>query len=241
MAWYRCGGGGSVTPQVGIPFICSDAKQYFALPNIYGDDDYRYEFKLIVPSEQQSLIFGGNWNVSAKLLHTYGSNLTYYMTNSPTQIPYTCWDIMDIEASTTYIKVNGTPYTSASQARGHELIYLFGFSNGYKSSIGISEFKIYDNSDDSLVMDLVPRKNSSTGAGYFHDTVGDDDYYSESGYDFAYVTFDGGSDLVTKSITANGTYNAIDDGVDGYSEVTVNVASGNPNAKEIVIIHEQIS
>lgn len=50
----------------------------------------------------------------------------------------------------------------------------------------------------------------------------------------------GGSSLGTKTITENGTYSAQDDGVDGYSEVTVNVNS-NPNAKEIVIIHEQIS
>ena len=32
--------------------------------------------------------------------------------------------------------------------------------------------------------------------------------------------------LITKTITANGTYNASSDGADGYSEVTVNVPSG---------------
>ena len=46
--------------------------------------------------------------------------------------------------------------------------------------------------------------------------------------------------LITKSITQNGTYNASSDNADGYSEVTVNV-NNNPNAKELVIIHEQIS
>lgn len=35
----------------------------------------------------------------------------------------------------------------------------------------------------------------------------------------------GGSTLITKSITANGTYSAEDDNADGYSEVTVNVPS----------------
>lgn len=39
----------------------------------------------------------------------------------------------------------------------------------------------------------------------------------------------GGSTLITKSITANGTYSAEDDDVDGYSEVTVNVPSGASN------------
>ena len=33
----------------------------------------------------------------------------------------------------------------------------------------------------------------------------------------------GGSTLITKSITENGTYDASDDSADGYSEVTVNV------------------
>lgn len=38
----------------------------------------------------------------------------------------------------------------------------------------------------------------------------------------------GGSSLGTKSITANGTYNAQDDNYDGYSQVTVAVPSGTP-------------
>lgn len=39
----------------------------------------------------------------------------------------------------------------------------------------------------------------------------------------------GSATLITKSITANGTYNASDDSADGYSEVTVNVPSGASN------------
>lgn len=37
----------------------------------------------------------------------------------------------------------------------------------------------------------------------------------------------GGSTLITKSITANGTYNASSDSADGYSQVTVNVPTGS--------------
>lgn len=37
----------------------------------------------------------------------------------------------------------------------------------------------------------------------------------------------GGSTLIAKSITANGTYNATDDSADGYSSVTVNVPTGS--------------
>lgn len=36
----------------------------------------------------------------------------------------------------------------------------------------------------------------------------------------------GGADLGTKTITGNGTYNASSDGLDGYSQVTVNVPTG---------------
>lgn len=37
----------------------------------------------------------------------------------------------------------------------------------------------------------------------------------------------GGSTLITKTITANGTYNASSDNADGYSSVTVNVSGGS--------------
>lgn len=37
---------------------------------------------------------------------------------------------------------------------------------------------------------------------------------------------EGGATLITKSITQNGTYNALDDDADGYSSVTVNVSGG---------------
>lgn len=37
----------------------------------------------------------------------------------------------------------------------------------------------------------------------------------------------GGGTLITKNITANGTYNAQDDNADGYSSVTVNVPTGS--------------
>ncbi len=46
----------------------------------------------------------------------------------------------------------------------------------------------------------------------------------------------GGSTLITKTITANGTYNASDDSADGYSEVTVNVS----NNREYLLSAENI-
>ena len=43
----------------------------------------------------------------------------------------------------------------------------------------------------------------------------------------------GGSTLGTKTITENDTYYAEDDGLDGYSEVTVNVSGGSPTLETI--------
>lgn len=173
------GGGGS-----GTPFIFSTklSNQGITLP-VYGDDNYRYEFKLVIPCYQsETLIFGGAWSVSSKLFHTFGSAsapiIVYYISNSYVSISYNYWDIMDIEANTTYIKVDGTTYTGTATTKAHEQVSLYGLSGSHLAIIGISEMKIYDNSDDSLVMDLVPMKDSSTGDGYFHDTVGNTDYTS---------------------------------------------------------------
>jgi hypothetical protein len=41
--------------------------------------------------------------------------------------------------------------------------------------------------------------------------------------------------LISKTITENDTYNAVDDNADGYSSVTVNVATPVPETYEVVI------
>lgn len=49
----------------------------------------------------------------------------------------------------------------------------------------------------------------------------------------------GGSTLIEKNITANGTYNASDDSADGYSKVTVNVSGGvTPAGTKVISIAE---
>ena len=48
----------------------------------------------------------------------------------------------------------------------------------------------------------------------------------QDGYIVLPPTGGGGSTLITKTITVNGTYDAEDDGADGYSSVTVNVSGG---------------
>lgn len=54
-------------------------------------------------------------------------------------------------------------------------------------------------------------------------TITENGTHDVKGYAFAEVQVE--PNLITKEITENGTYNASDDGADGYSSVTVNVAS----------------
>ncbi len=54
-------------------------------------------------------------------------------------------------------------------------------------------------------------------------TITENGTHDVKGYAFAEVQVE--PNLITKEITENGTYNASDDGADGYSSITVNVAS----------------
>lgn len=54
-------------------------------------------------------------------------------------------------------------------------------------------------------------------------TLGENDGFEDFADAIMEISSGGTSVLITKSITANNTYDAIDDGADGYSSVTVNV------------------
>lgn len=60
------------------------------------------------------------------------------------------------------------------------------------------------------------------------------DTYLPSEMADAIGSISGGADLGTKSITANGTYNASSDDLDGYSSVTVNVSGGTPTGTKSI-------
>lgn len=51
---------------------------------------------------------------------------------------------------------------------------------------------------------------------------------------------DGTATFMTKTITENDTYNAADDGVSGYSSVTVNVAAPTPETFEVTLTLETV-
>ena len=54
-------------------------------------------------------------------------------------------------------------------------------------------------------------------------------YFKADGTQSTGTASGGSATLITKSITANGTYNASSDNADGYSQVTVNVSGGASN------------
>lgn len=54
-------------------------------------------------------------------------------------------------------------------------------------------------------------------------------------------TATGGGTLITKSITANGTYDAEDDNADGYSSVTVNVSGGGGDSSYTLLNSSEVS
>ena len=64
---------------------------------------------------------------------------------------------------------------------------------------------------------LTISSSSTSAGGYWH---------QPGYYQLTYAIDESGGNLGTKSITSNGTYNAEDDGFDGYSSVTVNVSGG---------------
>lgn len=76
----------------------------------------------------------------------------------------------------------------------------------------------YESSDEGKVVSsgaLVPQTSTTKTANGTYDTTLNNEVV---------VNVPGSADLGTKSITANGTYTATDDSLDGYSSVTVNVS-----------------
>ena len=97
-------------------------------------------------------------------------------------------DITEVEINTTTgsIKINGTTVYSHVGTRTHTAISLFTnsqYSYHYVGAIG--EVEVYK--DNALYLDLVPTKDSQTGEGYYHDTVGNQDYYSTTSVPLIYA------------------------------------------------------
>lgn len=173
------GGGGSKA-------IASTGQQSIILP-FYNDDNPTIKFKFLQPYQNHfGVIIGDIWDTTGFIFYqdvNSGYNDFRYGSNNDDlyHIPKKLWKWVDVEIdySTSKVTVDGVEYTTQNpKTQLHYPIYIFGFTNTNGSYIAISELKVYIN--DTLEMNLEPRKDSSTGVGYFYDTVNQQNYYSGS-------------------------------------------------------------
>lgn len=74
---------------------------------------------------------------------------------------------------------------------------------------------------------LITESSLSNIGNAIRQKLGGSTQYKPSEMASAISSIPSGSTLVTKNITANGTYNATDDNADGYSSVTVAIPSAS--------------
>lgn len=89
----------------------------------------------------------------------------------------------------------------------------------YNSACRIYSFKIWRSG--ALLMHLIPAQRMTDFEAGMYDKVSDT-FFTNSGTGKFIVPSGQGVRLITKGISSNGTYNAYEDGADGYSQVFVN-------------------
>ena len=181
------GGGGG-----GTPYLLSQQGAKIELP-VYGDDNLIIKFKflrtMITSNTRFSCILGDVFDGSGVLLFYNVSNWEFYC-GSGTHYTWTASynDITEVEINTATgsLKINGSTLYSHIGTRTHTAISLFTNSqNGYHYVGAIGQVEIYK--DNALYLNLVPMKNSLTGEGYYHDTVGNQDYSSTTSIPLIYA------------------------------------------------------
>ncbi len=177
------GGGGTSAARM----LASTGAQTIALP-YYSNDGVVIKFKMLIGNvESGTIILGDIWSVNGVVLYTYESTLAIrcqsYLNESVTK---PSWKIAEVEIdySTGIVTIDGNTYTTGVTPSNHNQISLFGLSSHY-CSVAIGDVTIKKNGAD--VMHLVPMQDGGTGAGYYHDTIGNTDYYSTTGTNLIYA------------------------------------------------------
>ena len=188
MAWYRCGSGGKTK----TPYIAANGNQIITLP-IYSDDCPVIKTKLMTISPLgQQVIIGDIWDTNGVIFYTENNTLNAlyfrYSSSAISTISNVKWcEPVEVELDYTNgsIKYDGVLYSGAPKTQLHNAIKLFGQNTTTRRGlVYIFELKIYVN--DVLTMNLIPMRDSNTGAGYLHDSVSGNDYYSESSIPLIY-------------------------------------------------------
>ena len=110
-------------------------------------------------------------------------------TNHTVNITNQSWKWVDIEFNTSdgSLKYDGVTYGGAGGTYNHKVISLFGIENSHFSSVAFQDIEIYK--DGTLYMNLIPKQDTNTGAGYFHDAINGNDYYSATQTALVYGEF----------------------------------------------------
>lgn len=174
------------------PCVVATGNQSIDLP-IYGDEtDLIIKFKLFRYENNlgETAIFGSVWNNRHFLLSTEGNGFTYYIGGGYIQFPVNKGEVMDIELGYDYAKVNGNLIQGSGGTREHSLISIFSNnSGGNNTSCIMGGVQIFVDGD--IAMNLMPMQDSQTGEGYYHDVIGNQDYYSTSGTSLKYIEMNG--------------------------------------------------
>lgn len=179
MGWSLCQGGNGGGSS-GTPYVFSRNNCYIELP-VYSDEDLVIEFDFFKFSNSggHPVIIGDIFSNNGSLLFFTNNSWECYMgsgSHGSWTANYTDVTSVKIEYALGKITIDGTVVHNQAGTRQHQTIKLFGVSYYFNGAIG--EVDIYKDGD--LYMHLVPMKDGTTGEGYYHDTIGNQDYYAGS-------------------------------------------------------------
>lgn len=186
-------------------YIASSGQQYIALP-LYSDDYPVIKTKMMlgsIPGAQQAL-WGDIWDVNSFMLYAENGAFSFrYTTSNVDVITPKYWEWVDVELD--YTKgtclYGGNVYGGIPKTQLHNQIYLFGLPSGRDGWCAYSTIEVYKNG--TLYMNLEPRLDKETNAGYYYDTINNIPYYSSTSYPLVYgaMSSDGGSSIIKSSLT----------------------------------------
>lgn len=169
-------------------YIASSGQQYIALP-LYSDDYPVIKTKMMLgylPGTQQAL-WGDIWDVNSFMLYAENSAFSFrYTTNNVDVITPKYWEWVDVEFDYTKgtFLYAGDVYGGTPKTQLHNQIYLFGLPSGRDGWCAYSTIEVYKNG--TLYMNLEPRLDKETNAGYYYDTINNIPYYSSTSYPLVY-------------------------------------------------------
>lgn len=171
----------------------------------------------IVPSGSQTITENGTYDVADK------ASVVVDVESSSGQTTTVVIPEQTISASSSYTQI---PTVVEALIEGEEYIYTVNGVSGTGTAISQYGSILLYTSDRRIIFD------NSSEVMYFD--VEESSLYGSYTIKVEKITSSGGggsSTLITKTITANGTYAASDDNADGYSSVTVNVSGSSKNVQ----------